>query len=278
VPSAPLLRLLSLATLLLAAAAGCGPPVRLPDEPIEDPQVVLSALRTRPVPSTLFVVARAEYYSGRGVRKGKLLVMAAAPDRIRVETLSPTDDMLSLLASPGGEFTAFERGGTRCVLGGTCPENTGAFLPVPLSIPQIISLLAGLPPVITHTDPALVLRRRTGRYELHLQDPVSETRQVLELDPFRLDVLATRLERDADGLRIRVDFEDYRDRGSYRIPDRIRIRLPRDGTDLSLELREVETDLEFAGDPFTVTCPRGAAVERLLCPGEEPLPEIEEAP
>ncbi|MFH1531401.1 MAG: DUF4292 domain-containing protein [Pseudomonadota bacterium] len=251
-------------------AAACSGPVRLPETPIEDPGVLLKTLRGKAQPRTLYLYARAEYYSDQGVRKGKLLFMAGAPDRIHVEALSPTDDMLSLLASPGGEFVYFERGGKRCIRGTTCPENTGRFLPVPLSIPQVIGLLVGQPPVIEHKGATLKLRRRTGLYELRLEDPVSGTTQLLKVDPFDFDVVSTTIAREADDLKVRLDFEDYRTQGAYRLPRKIRALLDQDDTDLSLDVREVETDLDFKGDPFTVLCPRGAAVERALCPNEIP--------
>jgi len=263
---------LSLLSILIVIAA-CSGPVRLPEDPIEDPLVLLTALRTRARPDTLYLYARAEYYSDHGVRKGKLLFMAGAPDRIRVETLSPTDDMLSLLASQGEEFVAFQRGGKRCVVGTPCLENTSRFLPIPLSIPQLIGLLSGQPPVIAHVAPALTLRRKTGLYELRLEDPVSGTTQLLEVDPFELDVISTTIRQKASGLRVRLNFDEYRAQGPYRLPRKIRVRLDQDDTDLSLEVREVEADLVFKGDPFTVLCPRGTAVERYLCPDEQPGPE-----
>ena len=262
--------LLLLLTPVLVTLAACSGPVRLPEEPIVDPTVLLATLQGRPQPHTLYLYARAEFYSDQGVRKGKLLFMAGAPDRIHVEALSPTDDMLSLLASPGGEFVYFERGGKRCIRGTTCPENTGRFLPVPLSIPQVIGLLVGQPPVIAHETAALKLRRKTGLYELRLEDPLSHTTQILTVDPFDFDVVSTTIRRKDDDLEVRLDFDDYRSQGTYRLPRRIRARLDQQSTDLSLDVREVEADLEFKGDPFTVLCPRGTAVERALCPDEVP--------
>jgi len=263
------LRLIVIIAVPLALAA-CSGAVRLPEDPIEDADVLLATLRSKARPETLYLYARAEYYSDQGVRKGKLLFMAAAPDRIHVEALSPTDDMLTLLASSGGEFVYFERGGKRCVRGTACPENTGRFLPVPMSIPRIIGLLAGQPPVIAHRAAALTLSRKTGLYELRLEDPSSGTVQVLEVDPFELDVVSATIKRKDDGLRVRSDFDGHRALGPYRVPRKIRIRLDRHDTDLSLDVREVEADLEFKGDPFTVLCPRGAVVERALCPDEAP--------
>jgi hypothetical protein len=257
-----------LLVLLGLASTACSGAVRLPERPIDDPEVLLATLRTRAQPQTLYLYARAEFYSDQGVRKGKLLFMAGAPDRIHVEALSPTDDMLTLLASPGPEFVYYERGGKRCIRGTTCPGNTSRFLPVPLSIPQVIGLLAGQPPVIEHRDAALKLRRKTGLYELRLEDPASGTTQILTVDPFDFDVVSTTITRASDALKVRLDFDDYRPQGAYRLPRKIRARLDQHETDLSLEVREVEADLQFKGDPFTVHCPRGAAVERALCPEE----------
>ncbi len=262
-----------LALSLVLASAACSGPVRLPDEPIEDPTVLLQTLRTRAQPQTLYLYARAEFYSDQGVRKGKLLFMAGAPDKIHVEALSPTDDMLTLLASPGGEFVYYERGGKRCIRGTTCPENTARFLPVPLSIPQVIGLLVGQPPVIAHEGATLKLRRKTGLYELRLEDPVSGTKQLLKVDPFDFDVVSTTITRKTDGLKVRLDFDDYKPQGDYRLPRKIRARLDQHDTDISLDVREVEADLEFKGDPFTALCPRGAPVERALCHDEIPTPE-----
>ncbi len=263
-----------LLNLFVFSLVACSGPVRLPEEPIEDPGILLTKLRGKAQPQTIYLYARAEFYSDQGVRKGKLLFMAGAPDRIHVEALSPTDDMLTLLASPGGDFVYFERGGKRCIRGTTCPENTGRFLPVPLSIPQIIGLLVGQPPVIPHQGANLKLRPKTGLYELRLEDPVSGATQIVKVDPFSFDVISTTIKYKADDLKVRLDFDDYRAQGAYRLPRKIRARLDQHDTDLSLEVREVEADLEFKGDPFTVLCPRGAAVERVLCPDE--IPTLEE--
>lgn len=271
-------RLPFLVVLLALASSACSSAVRLPEDPIDDPELLLTRLRARPQPQTLYLYARAEFYSDQAVRKGKLLFMAGAPDKIHVEALSPTDDMLTLLASPGGEFVYYERGGKRCIRGTTCPETTGRFLPVPLSIPQVIALLAGQPPVISHDGATLKLRRGTGLYELRLEDPASGTTQLLKVDPFDFDVVSATINRKSDGLKVRLDFEDYRAAGDYRLPRRIRARLDQHETDLSLEVREVEADLEFKGDPFTADCPRGAAVERVFCPGEREEWEARETP
>lgn len=261
---------LPLLFVVLMILQACSAAVTLPEDPIEEPGLLIELLTNRSRPSSFFVYGRAEYYSADAVRKGKLMVMAQGRDSLRIEAMTPTDDMLSLLATSNGGFTYFERGSKTCYRGETCFENIRRFLPLPLEVHQVVGLFSGNPPLLAASSSSLELDKKTGLYLLTLKNDQGIVER-LEVDPFSFQVSKVSISGPGTP-RVVLNLEEYKPAGSFTIPHRIRARVNKDEMDLSIEIREADTNTEFKGDPFSAACPGGSTLEELPCPAPETKP------
>ncbi len=219
-------------------------------------------------PSTLAVEARATHYGAAGVIKGKLAAVVRRPGAIRFTALSPTDDVVSVMATDGDRFTAFERGADVCYIGRACPENVGRFVPVAMETDQLAGALSGRPPLIAHGAETLTWDRRVGAYRLELEGQGGLLQRVWARHPAG-EVVRAQLLRDGQ-VTVDLTYDDHRVVDGHRLPHRVDVKLARGDTDLRLVYRTVDVDLPLEDAAFALECPRGTRVEPLPCPDEAP--------
>lgn len=221
-------------------------------------------------PAQAVIEARASQYSDSGALKGKLLVLLQRPGRLRMEGLSPTDDMVSVLASDGERFTSFLRGEATCWTGRACPENVGRFASVPLEVDELVGVLLGRPPIIAHAGAAMKWDASVGAYRVELAGAAAD----LGLSHGRTQRLWVahgdgRIVRVAllEGGRAKVDvrYSEFRKVGGHLVPGRLDVALARESTDLRLEYREVDVAAELGAEAFVFACPGGTTMEELPC-------------
>ena len=84
--------------------AGCpqGAHVSAPADALTDAGSVLALVADQSARKQRLVVeARISYYGDEGARKAKAIILARRPAALHVSALSPTDDMVAVLASDG---------------------------------------------------------------------------------------------------------------------------------------------------------------------------------
>lgn len=259
----------ALLVVAVIALAGCpGGSIGPPPDVLTDPAAVID-LATPDLAGlrTLAVEARATQYSAAQVIKGKVAILVARPASVRFSGLSPTDDVVSVLATDGERFTSFERGGKVCSTGRACPENVGRLVPIALEPEQLASVLFGRPPLIVHAAESVTWDREAGAYRLELEGQGGVT-QRLWITHGRGDVKRAQLVRDG---KVQVDlaYDDFSDEGGFRLPHRLDVKMARGDVDLRLVYREVDVNLDLDAGAFRIACPEGVRVEELPCPGEE---------
>lgn len=221
-------------------------------------------------PGSALIEARATQYSDRGGLKGKVEIIVERPGRLRFTGLSPTDDMVSVLATDGHRFVAFERGQSVCNVGRACPENVGRFASIALSSDELVGVLLGRPPIIAHRDRSLTWDGKVGGYLLELIGDAADLGmargRVQRLWVAHGDgrILRTALH---EGGKVRVDvrYSDHARRGGHLLPSRLDVMMERESTDLRLDYRAIELSPEIGEGAFTFTCPGGTRLEELPC-------------
>jgi len=216
--------------------------------------------------AAFFAEARIEYYGDGIARKGKMVLMAQAPDSLRVELLSFTDDLLSVLAMRGGEFRWFERGRKECLGGELCAAPLVARFPMVSAPDQLIQLFRGIVPLLPEPDRReLRFSREEGLYVLTLRQGSIE--QQVRIRPDGRTAAGVRM---AEGERtsLDVEFGGVIEEGGASVPKRIRLQVPQDGLDLSVEYRDFVTGTPWTGDPFDFSCPKGTVYQALDCQEE----------
>lgn len=254
----------ALVALALVALPACpGDDHDPPADLIVDPAELIERLEGAPLPETAAIEARATQYSDAQVIKGRLSILIQRPSSLHFAGLSPTDDVVSVLATDGRRFTSFERGARVCHTGRACPENVGRLVPIAMESGELGQALLGRPPLIPHGERSLEWDRRVGAYRLELVGAAGLTQRVW-VSPVRGDVLRAQL---IEGGRVTVDltYDEFTAIAGHRIPRQLDVKMVRGDVDLRLVYREVELGLELDPAAFGIPCPIGTEVVVMPC-------------
>lgn len=249
---------LSLAVLVTACS---GARQARPDDAIDDPRVILAALEKRgeAIRALTAELGLEVWREGDRVRL-RQLVLAQKPDRVRIDTLSPFDQPLTMMASNGEIITIYSLEEKRFWRGPATPENLARLLPLRMESEEMSSLLRGSVPLIRYDDVGLGWDDERGCYLLTLRGPTR--RQRLCVEPKALRVAESRVWR-GDELLYRARFGQYEDAGPVAIPRRMRFEVPAESQRIDIEVRDVTVDPDPPADAFHIDPPRGIEVEPL---------------
>lgn len=204
-----------------------------------------------------------EFFGDGQARKGKVTIMTAPGGRVRMDVLTFTDDLVSVLAVNGRDFVYFERGQHTCLRGPFCAAPMVSSFPTLADPEKLAAVLQGSLPLLPEPDSeSLSFSRREGLYILTRK--VGETVQEVRIEPDGLQPTQGLLKQQGKVV-MRVDYSGRLRVGDRSIPRRVRLRAPKDDLDLSVEFREAEYGYQFTGDPFVFFCPAGVDVQQLDC-------------
>lgn len=254
--------------LLAAPLGGCpnGRSVPPPSDVLTDADAVVASMEQRLEGLTSIAIeARVSYYSDAGARKGNMTLLARRPASLHFAALSPTDDLLGVLASDGTTFTSFERGGKVCQTGPACPQNVGRMLPLVMEGEDVVKVLLGGAPLIRHATREVEWDPRVGAYRVTLSGVGTEVQRVwIEHG----SGLVRRTDLTRDGKRVfDVVFDDPKTVAGVRMPGAMHATMSRGDVDLRVVYREVDLNLALEDDAFALACPEGLTVEHLPCDG-----------
>jgi hypothetical protein len=179
-------RLAGLALLTL----GCA---RAPLERFQSAESLLGGLRERTSCARAVSGEAKLYFRGDGRRlSGSVLYLAAAPNQLRFDLISPFGVSLSTLTSDGARFSLFDLGARRFYFGPARTCNVTKFTRVPVPAAALVETLRGRPATIVHGSAALELVTPflgTPHYQVDLVGP-SDTRQIVRIGVHPDDLLA----------------------------------------------------------------------------------------
>jgi hypothetical protein len=242
------------AGLLAGCAARSTPrPAAAPLGSLPDAQRILDALaERRSAVRSVRAMARLSYSSPEESRKAKQLLIAARPDRLRFEILSPFGAVFVLTAADGA-LAAWAREESTVYRGSASAENLQRYAQVDLPVARAVDLLLGTPPLAAATD--RVVSADDGTIELW-QDSGRGV-EVLWLSP-TLEPLRYE-QRAADGrVLLRATFGQYSAIDGVRIPTQLGIELPPAQRRLDIVLSETEVNPVLADGVFALETPAGS--------------------
>ncbi len=210
-----------------------------------------------------YAEARVEYYGEGVARKGKMVLMAKAPDSLRIELMTFTDDLLSVLAMRGGEFRWFERGRKECLGGPLCAAPMVARFPMVSTPDRLIQVFRGVVPLLPEPERReLKFLREEGVYLLTLVQ--GNVEQQVRIGPDGRTVAGVRM-IEGGKTAIDVELSGTIDDAGAAVPRKVRLKVPEDGLDLSVEYRDFVSGEPWTGDPFDFSCPKGTVYQALDC-------------
>ena len=197
-------------------------------------------------------MARLEYSAPDETRRAKQIILAARPDRLRFEVLSPFGAVFVLAASHG-RLAAYARDEGTIYRGAASAENLERYTSVDLPVSAAVDLLLGTPPMSAEGQP--VVSRDEDAIKFWEGLPRGGARVTWftgELDPARYE------EQNADGqVVLRALFERFADVGGVRLPTQLSIETPMLQRRVAIELRDPEVNPTLADPLFALDTPRG---------------------
>lgn len=173
------------ALLLLGVLGGCArsaPPSRFPDA-----QSLLSRLHDQQKCSRgLSGEGKIDYFGKEGRVRGSLLFMAASPEQVRLDVVSPFGATVSTLTSDGKQFALYDLRQKVFLHGPASACNLAQFTHVPMPPHALVSLLRGEAPLLVHQPPQASLSWEGGRYVVRITSTRSAT-QLIAISPSDAD-------------------------------------------------------------------------------------------
>jgi hypothetical protein len=130
--------------------------------------------------------AKLDYFGEKGRVKGGLLYLAAVPDRVRLDVVSPFGATLSTLTSDGERFALFDLRQKTFLQGPANACNLERFTNVPLPPHAFADLLRGEAPVLVHQAASTSISWEAGAYLLKISGK-NQAEQLIRLQPVEAD-------------------------------------------------------------------------------------------
>ena len=240
----------------LFTLACSGTQTQLPANGPQTADDVLARALARPLPKTAQGMARLDAYMEGQRRSVDMIVILAMPDAVQMQAVSPTLDMLAVMATDGKRFVSFERGGEKCLLGDACPRNMARLVPIALSPQQLVPALLGRPPLLDLAEKRLEWDTKRDLYVATLGLDSGPHQQVF-VSPKDFRIVGTVLYDKTE----RVASIEYV--GGERIPDLLHYKAK--DVDVSVSLRKIDLDLPADAEAFALACPSGMLQQEMPC-------------
>ena len=130
--------------------------------------------------------AKIDYFGEAGRIRGSLLYVVAAPDKLRLDVVSPFGATVSTVTSDGRDFAYFDLRQKQFLRGPANACNLGRFTHVPVPPGALVQLLRGEAPVLVHTPAAATIAWESGEYVVRIQSTRDATEEI-HLQPLEQD-------------------------------------------------------------------------------------------
>jgi hypothetical protein len=202
---------------------------------------------------SLRTLARLTYTSPTETRHAKQIILAARPDRLRFEVLSPFGPIF-VLATSAGRLAAYAREEATVYRGTASPANLERYTSVELPITAAVDLLLATPQLDGDPDPAVSWDDGAVRL---LCDADDRTARVVWLTPQGDPARFERWAADGDVV-LRATFSQYAEVSGIRVPLQLSLETPAIHRRIDIELREPEINPVLDEPLFALDTPRGS--------------------
>jgi outer membrane lipoprotein-sorting protein len=242
--------------LLIFTVAGCAT-MKAPGDEVPAPEAqgraLLAAwLERGAAVQSLQGLAKVKVKSGQGSMSGTQVLLAARPDRLRAETLSPFGTPLLSLATDGRQLTVLFPGDNLFLTGEATMANLARFTRVPLAPAALVDILLWQPPLIAFEELA-AFRTADGGWRLLLL--AGSLRQELVFDGLERLQSARYFAGAAPQLLI-----TYGDLTATEVPRRIQLEQPPFALQASLDFSELALNQPLPSERFVLKAPPGSRV------------------
>ena len=233
-----------------------------PHQPCSLDEILLKVRETG-APQALKGLAKVKVKSSGEKFSLKELIVAQKPNLLRLETLNPLGHPQFFAVTNGEELYLFAPSENRFYYGNASPSTMSSFLPLSLSLENVVPLVLGGVPLIDY-DPEQVGCQVMGDYYfLQLWAKDEDTRQVLTVGLDDLQVMESEIYHNREELYFSATFEDYEMTEEVLFPRKITIFMPDDDTTVTIHYKKLEFLADIDPATFQLTAPQGAEVVHL---------------
>jgi outer membrane biogenesis lipoprotein LolB len=258
------MRRAAIAVLATAVAlAGCsvrrgaGPPAPVA-APVAAQALVSADAARRAALRSLRAWARLAYESPEESHKAKQLLVAARPDRLRLEIFSPFGAVF-VLAAADGALAAYDRGAATLYRGAASADNLRRYTQIDVPVAGAVDILLGTPP-IDAADPGII-SLDDGAIELW-RGAADGGARVAWYSPALLPLRYE--ERDRDGrVVLRAAYDAYTTVDGVPVASGLHIELPPSQQRIDITLSDVEVNPALPDAVFALPTPDGTVVVNL---------------
>ena len=127
--------------------------------------------------------AKVDYIDEHGRVRGSVVILAALPDRTRLDAISPFGVSLSTLTTDGDKFTYYDLAHRQFLEGKASPCNIARFTQVPMPAFALVQLLRGEAPILKHQIGSATIDWRSsllgaGHYEIEIRGNYEATERI----------------------------------------------------------------------------------------------------
>jgi outer membrane lipoprotein-sorting protein len=253
----------------LVAFAACRPPPPHGQDltPLPSPEKALQMVQAEGrARRSMRAEGRVTYFGDSGRVRLKTVLVVERPGRFRVETISPLEQPIDVMASDGERVWLLSNG--KLSEGPATPENIARLLPVPLRADELVdTMLGGVPTSERFLPKDLRWTEDHARWVLSMDGQSGETAE-LAIDPDKLRVESATLRRPDGEVRLVLRFDDFEalaDKGSF--PRKIVLEMPKPkAQEVTIKLQEVEVNVDIPPTVLRLEPPPGTVPERLDSP------------
>lgn len=223
---------------------------------------LLDQLRARSaVRTSIQALGRVTALGPDGRVRLRAVLVAKRPQSFRIETLSPFEQPIDVMASGGDVLWLLTQG--KLHAGPASTENIARVLPLPLNGEELVELLLGGPPVTGDVEP-VDIQVDGYRWRLVLKNAKGDLAR-LWVEPTQLNVVRAELMGAAGDMRIQLEMEDFQDLGDGGppLPKLVRAQVPTRSLDVRIRFLETSVGNDIASSVFSLEPEDGSSVEPL---------------
>ncbi len=257
--------------LVALFSSGCPPKMVARPYPAPAAEELLAHLRARAGRvHSVRADAKVDYLADHGDRvKVSMMLVAADPDRLRMDAESPFGGTVASLASDGKQFEFLDVRNNRFLSGEATPCNIARLIRIELQPADVVTALEGSAPLLAGDDIKAEVSwdgRDGGRDVLTLHASSGQVETIsLDAKDRHWDVMSAELHDGAGAVLWRLTHSDFHDNGSERMPSRTTIEQPGRHADARIKYRSEELNVELPAAAFQLSPPAGVPVEPVRC-------------
>jgi hypothetical protein len=261
--------------IVVLGAAGCAPLTPTPSpEALPPAEGLVQTLRQQQDQVRSFAGrGRLRLKTRRSQYHFEVMLAAVKPSQLLLQAFDPMGRPALTMTANTEEIVLLDYQAERFYRGEASAENFDRLLPLGVGVSDLINLMSG-GQVLGEYGKVSVEPAGSGEeplWRLSLIRPGGARVERLWLRPPGLLVAMAEMGPTVGDPEYRLGFEDYRQFEGGTAPFEIHLSALADGTDLTINYKEIKINPELPDKIFQLTPPAGLAVEPIPGPGDEAL-------